>query len=306
MRRYRWFAALLSFFVPGTGQLYNGEYRKGFWILAAVLGLYPLVLLATVGPSHPHLRFAVFALAVLSGVGLYVWAILDAFRRATAPAAMEPRPILRRWFVLVPLVLVIAFAVRPAERNWMRQRLGSAFSMPSGSMAPTLQVGDYFLAQPIRSAHLRTGQVVLHASLTDPSITVVRRVVGLPGDTVLMRDGIVFRNGRRLAEPYLDSVHLPDEVMDTAGPTGFRWQLAALAPSASRATYRPSRDNWGALIIPAQHVFTLGDSRDQSLDSRYVGFVPFSSVRGQPTWVYFSYDREHSRVRWSRLGLGIQ
>jgi signal peptidase I len=121
-----------------------------------------------------------------------------------------------------------------------------------------------------------------------------------------MREGILFRNGVRLQEAY---VRHTDPGADPAGEE-FRWQRDYLVRTAAASvSYHPSRNNWGPLVVPGEHLFVLGDNRDNSLDSRYWGFVPDSLVRGQPMVVYYSYAPDSSarldfltRVRWQRLG----
>jgi signal peptidase I len=94
------------------------------------------------------------------------------------------------------------------------------------------------------------------------------------------------------------------------GDEEFRWQRDFLVPSAraEQRGYHPSRNNWGPLLVPAHHYFVLGDNRDNSLDSRYWGFLPDSLVRGQPLFVYYSYASESdpvfdwlTHIRWQRL-----
>jgi signal peptidase I len=100
------------------------------------------------------------------------------------------------------------------------------------------------------------------------------------------------------------------------GDEEFRWQQDFLVPSARAASvrgYHPSRNNWGPLLVPAHHYFVLGDNRDNSLDSRYWGFLPDSLIRGQPLFVYYSYESESdpvfdwlTHIRWQRLGKKIE
>ena len=120
-----------------------------------------------------------------------------------------------------------------------------------------------------------------------------------------MHEGLLVRNGRTVEENYIQRT--PDEA-DQADDD-FRWQKAYLVGGASIEDYRPSRNNWGPLVVPAHDYFVLGDNRDNSSDSRYWGFVADSLVRGQPIVVYYSYapdtgDRLDwlTRLRWKRFG----
>ncbi|MEO6446299.1 MAG: signal peptidase I [Gemmatimonadaceae bacterium] len=196
-----------------------------------------------------------------------------------------------------------------------------AFKIPSGSMEGTLLVGDFLLVNKLvygaelPFSHQRLpavrvparGDVIVFQWPSDPTKNFVKRLVGVPGDTLLMHEGMLYRNGVRLQERY---VRHTDPGVDPSGDE-FRWQADYLVRTveASSRSYHPSRNNWGPLVVPGEHLFVLGDNRDNSLDSRYWGFVPDSMVRGTPMVVYYSYDPDSSsrldwltRVRWSRLG----
>jgi signal peptidase I len=201
-----------------------------------------------------------------------------------------------------------------------------AFKIPSGSMERTLLVGDFLLVNklvygaelPFTGARLpriaapRRGDVVVFEWPEDPSKNFVKRLVGLPGDTLAMRNGVLLRNGLPSAEGYVSHTE-PD--IDPVGEE-FRWQRDYLVKTAGAADasglnggYHPSRNNWGPLVVPEGKYFVLGDNRDNSLDSRYWGFVPDSLVKGRPIMIYYSYAPDTTQrlawlthVRWTRLG----
>jgi signal peptidase I len=199
-----------------------------------------------------------------------------------------------------------------------------AFKIPSGSMENTLLVGDFLLVNklvygaevPFTGRHLPRveapgrGDVVVFQWPEDRSKNFVKRLVGLPGDTLSMKAGVLFVNGQALPEGYVRRTE-PD--VDPA-EADFRWQRNHLVRTAeARLRYHPSRNNWGPLIVPAGNYFVLGDNRDNSLDSRYWGFVPDSLVRGRPILVYYSYapDTAHgaawlTQIRWRRIGERIR
>jgi signal peptidase I len=201
----------------------------------------------------------------------------------------------------------------------VRAFLVEAFKIPSGSMEGTLLVGDFLLVNklvygaevPLLGRQLpavrqpRVGDVVVFQWPEDTKKNFVKRLVGLPNDTVEMRGGTLYRNGLAPLEPYVVRSALGHE---SAGDE-FRWQRDYLPEGFDARRYDPSRNNWGPLVVPARHYFVLGDNRDNSLDSRYWGFVPDTLVRGSPIFVYFSYDPDSgrafdwlTRVRWQRLG----
>jgi len=196
-----------------------------------------------------------------------------------------------------------------------------AFQIPTGSMERTLLAGDFLFVNkavygaqiPGTSAHLPgfqrpgRGDVIVFEYPKDPTLNYVKRVIGAPGDVVAMRGGQVYVNDTALREPY---VQRSDPLHD-GYDSKFNWQrrfLDGFSPDGIRA-YRPRRDNWGPLRVPAGKYFVLGDNRDNSEDSRYWGFVDESAVKGRPLVVYFSYDRTThdplpwlTDIRWGRLG----
>jgi signal peptidase I len=196
-----------------------------------------------------------------------------------------------------------------------------AFKIPSGSMERTLLPGDFLLVDKLaygaevpftslRVPGYRTpqrGDIIVFQYPLDETKTYVKRLVGLPGDTLSMREGTLVRNGVVLREPYV--VH-SDPDLDP-GNDQFGWQRHYLVRTAEAAGFgdHPTRNNWGPLIVPAGKYFALGDNRDNSEDSRYWGFVPAENVRGRPLVVYYSYAPDSaepapwlSSVRWGRFG----
>lgn len=219
------------------------------------------------------------------------------------------------WAKSVQLAIVLFLVVRAF--------LVEAFKIPSGSMEGTLLVGDFLLVNKlvygaevpfvggtlpaVREPAL--GDVVVFQWPEDPAKNFVKRLVGLPLDTLEMRKGVLWRNAREQREPYAQRAPMG---FDPASDE-FRWQRDFVAPTVDARAYNPSRNDWGPLVVPKDHYFVLGDNRDNSLDSRYWGFVPDSLVRGSPIFVYYSYAPDSgksldwlTRVRWQRLGEWIR
>jgi signal peptidase I len=215
-------------------------------------------------------------------------------------------------------VSVVLFAV-------IRTFFVEAFKIPSGSMENTLQVGDFLLVNKLvygaevpfthrRLPRLRDparGDVIVFEFPEDPTKNFVKRLVGLPGDTIEMRDATLIRNGTVVQERYVEHTE-PD--IDPS-PEDFSWQRDYVIRSGPNAAgYHPSRNNWGPLVVPKGNYFVLGDNRDNSLDSRYWGFVADSLVKGRPFVIYYSYapdSTDHSfawltHIRWTRLGERIK
>jgi signal peptidase I len=172
-----------------------------------------------------------------------------------------------------------------------------AFRIPSGSMENTLLVGDYLLVDktrfgpsgpwkpflPYRNIH--RGDIIVFRYPVDPTQHFVKRVIGLPGDRVRLWHSRVYINGHALTEPYVVfKEHFPDEFRDNF-PRG-DWINENV--NVEWATKMRTLVQDGELIVPSGHYFVLGDNRDQSLDSRYWGFVPRENIIGRPLVIYFS------------------
>jgi signal peptidase I len=200
----------------------------------------------------------------------------------------------------------------------VRAFLVEAFKIPSASMEGTLLAGDFLLVNKLvygaevpivgtrvpRVRDPRRGDVVVFQWPRDRSKNFVKRVVGGPGDTLVMREGILFVNGTLQQERFAHHLRVRDRY-----EADFGWQSTYLARKV--LDYRPTRDNWGPLVVPSANYFVLGDNRENSLDSRYWGFVPDSLIRGQPLVVYYSFNSEDAtgflnRVRWRRMGSLVQ
>lgn len=185
--------------------------------------------------------------------------------------------------------IIIAVVIALFIRTFVVQ----AFKIPSGSMKPTLQIGDHILVNkfsygvklPIfRNTLIPIGDpqredIVVFIYPEDRSKDFIKRVIAVAGDTIEMKDKKLFLNGKPYRDPYgtyLDNMVLP----------------ASIQP----------RDNFGPIQVPRGSIFVMGDNRDHSLDSRYWGFVPLKDVMGKAFLIYFSWDGENTNVRWNRLG----
>jgi len=172
-----------------------------------------------------------------------------------------------------------------------------AYQLPSPAMAPTLLAGDYIYVSALLKPPTRKQIVVYEQG----ELTYIKRVVGLPGDTLAMRDGTLLVDGKPLTEVYASHA-FERPVHDSA----FMWQRPFLVKTTRRAAYRPTLTTWGPIVVPVEMYFLLGDNRGESADSRYLGFVKARSIFARPVWVYYSYDPDAARVRWSRIGMMIR
>lgn len=184
---------------------------------------------------------------------------------------------------------------------FIRAFVVQAFKIPSGSMKATLLVGDHILVNkfiygiklPVIDKDVihyndpARGDVIVFRYPLDTSKDFIKRVIGLPGDTIRIRDKQVFRNDVPLKEPY-------------ARHTDSRVLSGAVSP----------RDNFGPIVVPDHSIFVMGDNRDESYDSRFWKFVDISAVLGKAFIIYWSWNKNgavtlestESYVRWDRIG----
>ena len=167
--------------------------------------------------------------------------------------------------------------------------IAQATQVPTESMKPTIMVGDHFFLDKIAfpanypavvrpylpHRSIRRGDIIAFKSPTDGNIPFVKRVIGMPGDTVEVRNKNLFINGDRLDEPY--KIHV-DSTVYSQDP----WTPEELKV----------RDNYGPATVPANRYFVMGDNRDNSNDSRYWGFVTWDEVIGKPLFIYWSYESD--------------
>jgi signal peptidase I len=185
--------------------------------------------------------------------------------------------------------IVIAILIAAFIRTFVVQ----AFKIPSGSMKPTLEIGDHILVNKfsygVKIPYLRTtiipigqpqrGDIAVFIYPEDKTKDFIKRVIAVGGDTVEIRSKKVFINGAPMEDPH--GVHVEDIIY----------------PKALQR-----RDNLGPIKVPEGTLFVMGDNRDQSYDSRFWGFVKLEDVIGKAFIIYFSWDSDDNSVRWSRLG----
>jgi signal peptidase I len=203
----------------------------------------------------------------------------------------------------------------------LRTFLFEAFRIPSPSMERTLLIGDFlFVNKAVYGAHVpftewhlpkfrdpERSDLVIFDSVEDGVTKVVKRVMGVEGDTLEMRDRVIYRNGVRLDEPYAQYVEgeLPDP--PARRDQIRRWQSPHLI-GRDTVGYWPDRNNWGPVVIPQGHLFVMGDNRELSWDGRFWGFLPRQNIRGTPLFIYYTFDGNTykplpflTNIRWGRF-----
>ncbi len=181
--------------------------------------------------------------------------------------------------LLVALVLAIV----------IRTFVVQAFKIPSESMLETLQVGDHLLVNKflygvkwpftntyiVKGADPQRGDIIVFEYPNNPILDYIKRIVGVPGDVIEVRNKQLYRNGQPVKEAYIRNIE-PNRI-------------------------EPTRDNFGPVTVPADKYFVMGDNRDNSQDSRFWGFVDRSAIRGKAWRIYWSSEGL-GNVRWNRFG----
>jgi signal peptidase I len=282
---------LLGFFWPGLGHLYAGAPLRGVGAVAALfVVVIPAVVLARVLLDFSETSVII---GVVVAIALFLLVPLDGALTARRRRGHPPTRWNRVWIYVAYAVLysVLSGPLIKWELDhfWFR-----TFKIPSGAMMDTLLIGDMVIADMRKSKlfPLRRGQIIVFRHPEKLDVAYIKRAIGLPGETVELRDGFLYVDGRRVDEPYVQ----PD----------FRQQ-------------DPHR-NFGPLVVQQDHYFVLGDHRNQSSDSRFWGQVPQALVEGRARSIWWSYDegsaeglsawaanlfRIITRVRWERLGRSL-
>ena len=209
------------------------------------------------------------------------------------PQTVATKSTLREYTEAIVIALILALFIR----TFVIQ----AFKIPSGSMLPTLQIGDHLLVNkfiygikvpftgtvliPIKEP--KRNDVIVFKFPQDPKLDYIKRVVGVGGDTVESRNKIIYINGKLFDDKY--GVHMDNTILSAAaGP----------------------RDNFGPITVPKGKVFVMGDNRDNSYDSRFWGFVDYTAILGKAMIIYWSWDvnkpllslGRFESIRWQRIG----
>ena len=187
------------------------------------------------------------------------------------------KSVVREYFESIVIAVILALFVR----TWVVQ----AFKIPTGSMENNLLIGDHLLVNkfifgptplaigravlPVRA--IRRGDIIVFKYPDEPDRDFIKRVIGLPGETVELRNKKVYVDGKPLDEPY---VHF----------------LTPPSSEDQEVTSYDVRENYSPKTVPADHYFVMGDNRDNSQDSRYWGFLPRNYVKGKALVIYWSYE----------------
>ena len=227
----------------------------------------------------------------------------------------QPKSTLREYFESIVIAVILALFIRTF--------VVQAFKIPTGSMEENLLIGDHLLvnkfifgptASPVERlvmpiGTIARGNIVVFKYPEEPDRDFIKRVIGLPGETVEVRDKKVYVNGQPLDEPYVHFLQPP----------------VSTDSAFHEVTSFDVRERYGPVTVPPNQYFVMGDNRDNSQDSRYWGFLPQAYVKGRAVMVYWSFESDAAdyerpgleqlisgltgfvtKTRWGRLGQQIQ
>ncbi len=278
---------LVALFCGPLGQIAVGQWRRACGFYAAEIAAAAVAFVAAWRPSP-----RVFWLALVALIVIRVLTVVDALR----VPRVHPLP-RARLVVLVGLGVVIFYEILGVR---VRANFVEAFSIPTGAMYPTIEMGDHVYTKKATRPFQR-GEVVVFRYPLDPSVDYIKRIVAVGGDVVALHDGQLVINGqpierRRLDEPCekesgSDRCSLWEESLD-----GRRWRVAS-------DDQFPARD-LPRVVVPAGTYFVLGDNRDASSDSRVWGTVAAELIKGPATFIYWSMGPRG--VRWERINQPVR
>lgn len=289
-RRRWWLAGLLSFLVPGMGQVYNGEATKGlfYYFLISTWGGLVFSLLYYM-MKHPITRsgLGVLFLLFFISIAAHLLVIMESIRTASKTNSEHRLNPYNRWYVYL-IVIVLVSAVDQSVSFAIRDNVIKAYKIPSKSMQPTIEAGDHVFCNMLyyRHANPARNDLIIFKYPNDKNMEFIKRIIGLPGDTVEIINNVLFVNSRKVDEP--NAVYTWSD-----NPS---WQEMV---------------NFGPVTVPENEYFVMGDNRNNSNDSRNFGAISRQEIQGKAVFIYFSWERDIpswniparlASIRFSRIG----
>lgn len=272
--RRPWIAAISTLASRGLGHLYVGEPARGiaWFVIEKILVVVFAVLVIVVEPSAMF-----YSLAILGSIAYTIFCVVDATRIAKTKSEHYELAKYNRWFVYLGYFVVMSLLITSLLSTAIKSNIVEAFKIPTGTMMPTLLVGDHLLADNhiYKTSNPKRGDIIIFPYPEDPKRNFIKRLVAIEGDVIELKDGRLFLNGEEQAETYVNKIDGDSVNFD---------------------------GNYGPVAVPSGMLFFLGDNRENSLDSRVFGFVPQNSIKGKAISLYWSWDNDGLKVRWDRIG----
>jgi signal peptidase I len=257
--RRPWIAVLLTLCLPGLGHLYYGKLKRGIFLL----GIGQAVLVSAIVSALFAIGVFYVRFAVALGIAVIIFCIIDVIAIARRNEEHDEPGKSNRWPAYIGSIVVALWVVYACGAVILAVFFVKAYKIPAGSMEPTLLIGDRLMVNTFIYKRMvpKRGDVVVFKYPVDPKIIFVKRLIGEPGERVEIIGRTVFINGTPLTENYVQFVD-PQSIHSHLGP----------------------------YHVPPGKYFVMGDNRDNSMDSRYWGYVPRNNLIGKPMFVYLSFE----------------
>jgi signal peptidase I len=254
--------------MPGLGQLYNAQTAKAAVFYGCALLFYPILSLTKLS-----FYFSSAVLLLIAGFTFLGVMVCEAMFSAHRLRFIEIQRY-NKWYIYLAAFAVNVLVILPLMGSVLFPSPVKAYRIPSGAMKPTLHIEDHIIA--ILASHTdytpERGDIAIFSYPLDPSKDSIKRIIGLAGEEIELRDKKVLINGQELQDPW--AVHTDPRTVD-------------------------KRDCYGPVVVPLRKYFALGDNRDNSHDSRFWGFIDDSQIKGKALYIYWAKDK-------SRIGEAVQ
>lgn len=254
-----------------------------------------------------NFELILFYATVISGVIALIDLIFFARKRKAKKTKMHIIVDYARSFfpILLVVFLVRSFIYEP-------------FRIPSGSLKPTLEVGDFILVNKfdygvrlpithkkiVENSEPQRGDIIVFRWPPDPSVDFIKRVIGLPGDHISYINKVLYVNGKEMPQTYVKDAVDHDETGTTWNVVQKQEDLSGIKHNIYQIPDRSSED-FKDVVVPKDMYFVMGDNRDDSADSRFFGFMPEQNIIGKASIVWMSWNSDKYQPRWSRIGKQI-
>jgi len=298
-------ALLLSVLAPGLGHIYCGKPAKGLVLLFLGFVFVPIMLFCPQNVSSAFILTAILA-SIIILIAVFFYAVVDAWFLARRIDERYEVKKYNPWYLYV-LVIIISLSYPPVMSFSIRHSLIWAYKMGAGSMLPNLQAKDYVILNKTAYRHRlpEIGDVIAFRPPNDINLIYVKRIVALPGDTIEVKDNILYINDMPLqyrkvaplqyvkvspdSTSVIDSGIAGEIVEEIRSNKSYRIQLLKSSGINSSADFAKT-------TVPDMCCFVMGDNRDNSLDSRHFGPVPLADILGKIDFIYLPAGS------WSRFG----
>ena len=340
--RRSWLAALLTVvFSTGLGHMYSGRLKRGIILFAVgqLLFLTSAISLTVITPRASYILFIIFI-----NVAFFIFCVVDAAIAAKRGKENYQPVKYNRWYAYVGYIVVAGLLAELCLPGIVVANYVQAFKIPTGAMVPTLLIGDRLLVNKriYKSAKPRRGDVIVFKYPKDPGTLYVKRLIGLPGDTIEVKERTVYVNNLPLEEKYTQYIN-PASVNDHYGPCYIPKKGDKIEAAGSSVKLNGEVLNEEVIetysehdglydepySVPQDQYFFIGDNRDNSLDSRFWGAVPHGYLVGKAFVIYWSFETPRSeylrsgiiervkqfidrllyfgsRTRWNRVLMAIE